>query len=248
MVQTVRLTMDILSCSTRWPMSLFCWSCRFTSLSWRRGRFSWSGLSGRPYFAVAVRAGWFMFLLFGSSKSCDACSGFAGRAVYTGTRPGLTPAIRAGKGLRGRRELAPRCSVTQLAARRHDPGQTRRVLNHLNHTHYTKTYTPHHARMLGHMHGGQPSMILHSIKICNICNVCNFMRIYCFWNHQIRNIRNLMRIYCFGINLIFVTVFVSARMVSRSLAGWSQLRTADRCIVQSRRGVGPVRTLLEAVL
>ena len=28
------------------------------------------------------------------------------RAVYTGTRPGLTPAIRAGKGWRGRQELA----------------------------------------------------------------------------------------------------------------------------------------------
>ena len=40
------------------------------------------------------------------------------RAVYTGTRPGLTPAIRAEKGWRGRRELAPRCSATLLAARR----------------------------------------------------------------------------------------------------------------------------------
>ena len=66
-------------------------------------------------------------------------------AVYTGTRPFLTPAIRAGKGWRGRRELAPRCSATQLAARRHDPGQTRRALNHLNHTHHhthTTTHTP----------------------------------------------------------------------------------------------------------
>ena len=55
--------------------------------------------------------------------------------MYTGTRPGLTPAIRAEKGWRGRRELAPRRSATQLAACRHDPGQTRRVLNHLKHTH-----------------------------------------------------------------------------------------------------------------
>ena len=38
------------------------------------------------------------------------------RAVYTGTRPGLTPAIGAGKGWRGRRGLAPRCSATQLGA------------------------------------------------------------------------------------------------------------------------------------
>ena len=30
------------------------------------------------------------------------------RAVYTNTRPGLTPAIMAEKGWRGRRELAPR--------------------------------------------------------------------------------------------------------------------------------------------
>ena len=37
------------------------------------------------------------------------------RAVYTGTRPGLTPAIRAGKGWRGRRELAPRCSATRIS-------------------------------------------------------------------------------------------------------------------------------------
>ena len=58
------------------------------------------------------------------------------RAVYTGTRPGLTAAIRAGKGWRGHRELAPRCSATQLAARRHDPGQTRRVLNCPYHTHH----------------------------------------------------------------------------------------------------------------
>ena len=65
-----------------------------------------------------------------------------------------SPAIRAEKGWRGRRELAPRCSATQLAARRHDPGQTRRVLNHLNHTHHTQRtthntqhttqHTPHH--------------------------------------------------------------------------------------------------------
>ena len=32
------------------------------------------------------------------------------------TRPGVNPAIRAGKGWRGRRELAPRCSATQLGA------------------------------------------------------------------------------------------------------------------------------------
>ena len=40
----------------------------------------------------------------------------------------LTPATRAVKGWRGRRELAPRRSATQLAARKHEPGQTRRCL------------------------------------------------------------------------------------------------------------------------
>ena len=63
------------------------------------------------------------------------------RAVYTGTRPGLTPAIRAGKGWRGRRELAPRCSATQFAARGHAPGQTRRVLNLSYHQHHHKAQT-----------------------------------------------------------------------------------------------------------
>ena len=48
------------------------------------------------------------------SSWCDGKAFFL--AVYTGTRPGVTPAIRAGKGWRGRRELAPRCSATQLGA------------------------------------------------------------------------------------------------------------------------------------
>ena len=47
-----------------------------------------------------------------------------------------------GSGWRGRRELPPRCSATQLAALRRDPGQTRRVLNHLNHQHHPKLNGP----------------------------------------------------------------------------------------------------------
>ena len=43
------------------------------------------------------------------------CGAFS-RAVYTDTRPGGSPAIRAGKGWRGRRGLAPRCSATQSGA------------------------------------------------------------------------------------------------------------------------------------
>ena len=41
------------------------------------------------------------------------------RALCTGTRPGLTPAIRAGKGWRGRQELAPRRSATQISRMRY---------------------------------------------------------------------------------------------------------------------------------
>ena len=46
-----------------------------------------------------------------TSWGCRAHHGYDElfRAVCTGTRPWLTPAIRAGKGWRGRRELAPRC-------------------------------------------------------------------------------------------------------------------------------------------
>ena len=37
--------------------------------------------------------------------------------------------------------------------------------------------------MLGYVHRGQPTMILHSIKICNICNVCNFDADLLFWDY-----------------------------------------------------------------
>ena len=57
--------------------------------------------------------------------------------MCTGTRPGLTPAIWAGKGGRGRRELAPRCSATQLAACRHDLDRHGVFFNHPNHNHHT---------------------------------------------------------------------------------------------------------------
>ena len=51
-----------------------------------------------------------------SAVAVHGVTGLVFRAVYTGTRPGGSPAIRAGKGWRGRRELAPRCSATQLGA------------------------------------------------------------------------------------------------------------------------------------
>ena len=48
------------------------------------------------------------------------------------------------RGWRGRRELAPRCSATQSAARRNEPGQTHRFLNHQNHHHHQHPTTPPH--------------------------------------------------------------------------------------------------------
>ena len=48
----------------------------------------------------------------------------------------VSPAIRAGKGWRGRRELAPRCSATQLGALRRVAGQTPSCLNHPYHHHH----------------------------------------------------------------------------------------------------------------
>ena len=88
---------------------------------------------------------------------------FLGQCMYTGTRPGLTAAIRAGKGWRGR---APRCSATQLAARRDDPGQTRRSLNHLNHTppHTTHTHHTHHTHPTHatHTHNRHPTHTQHT--------------------------------------------------------------------------------------
>ena len=78
------------------------------------------------------------------------------------------------------------------------PTQHTTPLAHTHHTYYTTHTTP--------AHRGQPTMILHSIKIWNICNVCNFLcGFIVFGINSIRNIRNLMRIYCFGINLVFVT-------------------------------------------
>ena len=55
-------------------------------------------------------------MLCSSTGAVRGLSGWLFRAVYTGTRPGGSPAIRAGKGWRGRRELVPRCSATQLGA------------------------------------------------------------------------------------------------------------------------------------
>ena len=68
-------------------------------------------------------------------------------------------------------------------------------------------------KMLEYVRRGQPTMILHSIKICNICDVISFGFIV-FAINLVFNIRNLMGNYCFGINEICVIVSNSARMVT----------------------------------
>ena len=51
---------------------------------------------------------------FCRGSAVGASFGFLGRVHRYTAR--VAPAIRAGKGWRGRRELAPRCSATQLGA------------------------------------------------------------------------------------------------------------------------------------
>ena len=113
-------------------LQLRCWTLLHTCLSFRNDRCrGWSRQCSKLWRLRSWRLSTGFF--------------FLGRVHrYTA---GLTPAVRAGKGWRGRRELAPRCSATLLAARRHDPGQTRRVLNPPYHTHHTTlqyTTSPHH--------------------------------------------------------------------------------------------------------
>ena len=85
-------------------------------------------------------------------------------AVYTGTRPRVPPSIRAGKGWWGRRELAPRCSATQLGAcsmrsyrQRHVRytivRTTTTTTTHTHptpHTHPTHTHHRHHHHLRSH--------------------------------------------------------------------------------------------------
>ena len=70
------------------------------------------------------------------------------RAVYTGTRPAVSPAIGAGKGWRGRRELAPRCSATRIRCNRDGVIDRDRSLTSCPHHHHAppRTTTHHHAR------------------------------------------------------------------------------------------------------
>ena len=107
------------------------------------------------------------------------------RAVYTGTRPGLTPAIGAGKGWRGRRELAPRCSATQLAARRNELGQTRRFHQsseppppraaHDMTRHHTTKKTQRHTRTRTCICTCMCTCIRIRIRICMCMCMCMYM-------------------------------------------------------------------------
>ena len=58
---------------------------------------------------------WTMSLLCSSMGAVRGLTGWLFRAVYTGARPGVSPAIRAEKGWRGLRELAPWRSATRIS-------------------------------------------------------------------------------------------------------------------------------------
>ena len=101
---------------------------------------------------------------------------------------------------RERRDPSPPSSPCVGSKRAHVPAPTPHITTqhstpkhkqHIPHTHSQhKAHTPHcthtlhtrHTRMLGHVHGGQPTVILHSVKIGNICNVCNLYADLLFWN------------------------------------------------------------------
>ena len=87
-------------------------------------------------------------------RCCSCMSGWLFGPCTQVHGPG-SPTIRVGKGWRGRRELAPRCSATQLGAFRNEPGQTRRCLQlFVPHTHHTPhtTHTIHTTQNTHHTH------------------------------------------------------------------------------------------------
>ena len=96
----------------------------------------------------------------GQGSQCRRCSstgtvrgsmGRLFRAVYTGTRPGVSPAIRVGKGWRGRRELAPRRSATRISCMRWRISTETCVMHHVRTTTTTTTVRLRHghARFAG---------------------------------------------------------------------------------------------------
>ena len=76
-----------------------------------------------------------------SFSSYRGVTGWVFRTVYTGTRPGVSPAIRAGKGWRGRRELAPRRSATRISCMRWRISTETCVIHHVRTTTTTTTTT-----------------------------------------------------------------------------------------------------------
>ena len=111
------------------------------------------------------------------------CSGSARLRVYVENTPVCTSKTHV-------EYMRAFCSYTRSVLNVHMEAfgtYTRRVFRvqsratHRHHRHHTHTHIAH-TRMLGYVHDGQPTVILHSVKIWNICNVRNFMRTFCFWN------------------------------------------------------------------
>ena len=97
-----------------------------------KGKRRSAGGAATQYFAKVVD---FPFVQL--HRCCSWREGMSFWAVYTGTRPWVAPTIRVGKGWRGRRELAPRCSATQLGASQARPWpDTARSSSSEPHTHH----------------------------------------------------------------------------------------------------------------
>ena len=142
----------------------------------------------------------------GVLRSCISwCDGKAFFGLCTQVHGQGSPAIRAGKGWRGRRELAPRCSATQLGAsherartdspcrqsfvphapQHHTHTQTQHHNTYENKKAHTTQNTPHHTTPTQHSTTDHDlaNVIFNKIcNNCNVCNVCNFSADLLFWN------------------------------------------------------------------
>ena len=103
---------------------------------------------------------------FHSRWCCSCMTGWLFGPCTQEHGPG-SPTIRVGKGWRGRRELAPRCSATQFGAFRNEPGLTRRFLNYSYHTHHTQhtqhtQHTTHNTRTTRAQHTTHTAHTQHS--------------------------------------------------------------------------------------
>ena len=101
------------------------------------------------------------------------CTQVHGWAVYTGTRPGF-PRHQGGKGWRGRRELAPRCSATRISCilrTRLDRHAVSSVIRTTHTTHTPTHHTTHHTHHTLHTHHTHHTHTTHMQKRRNSMSI-----------------------------------------------------------------------------